>query len=96
MTYDIFAQDQRLLILKSLDDADYDANESMLCDCLDGYGHRLSQDAMRSHLLWLEEQGLIEIKKVGDIWVAIITQKGLDVAHGRTKVHGVKRPRPIF
>lgn len=94
--YDIFAQDQRLLILKSLDDAGYDANEDILITCLDGYGHRLSRDEMRSHLIWLEEQGLVTINKLLDYFIATITRKGLDVAQGRTAVYGVKRPRPIY
>ena len=96
MTYDIFAQDQRLLILRSLDDAGYDANESILITCLDQFGHRISRDQMRSHLIWLEEQGLVVNKVISDYFVTHITEKGLDVAQGRTIVHGVKRPRPIY
>lgn len=94
--YDIFVQDQRLLILKSLDDAGYDANEDILTTCLDRYGHRLSRDEMRSHLLWLEEQGLVTVDKQANYFVATLTQKGLDVAQGRTAVYGIKRPRPIY
>lgn len=94
--FDIFAQDQRLMILKSLDDAGYDANEDILTSCLDNYGHRLSREQVRTHLLWLEEHGLVTVNKLADYFVATITQKGLDVAQGRAVVYGVKRPRPIY
>lgn len=95
MTYNIFAQDQRLLILRSLDHAGYDANTNILQDCLDEYGHRVSQEQVRSHLIWLQEHGLVTVKEVGSYFVATLTDKGLDVANGRTEVYGVKRPRPI-
>ncbi len=92
--YNIFAEDQRLVILRSLVEANNDANESILQDCLDLYGHRISRDQVRTHLLWLEEQGLIELKDVSGCYVAYLTARGWDVAQGRTKVCGVKRPQP--
>ena len=94
---EIFIQDQRLVILRSLEEAGYDANESILDDCLEAYGHHVSRDLVRNHLLWLEEQGLVNIKRLaGDYMVAQITQRGLDVAHGEAIVAGVKRPAPKF
>lgn len=93
--FSIFAQDQRLVILRSLIEADYDANESILQDCLSLYGHDISRDSLRNHLNWLEEQGLISIRRLLDGYmVATITTRGIDVAKGRTKVEGVKRPAP--
>lgn len=92
---DILTQDQRLVILRSLMDAGYDANESIISDCLDLYGHDISRDLVRNHLNWLEEQGLVSVQRLQDGYmVASITQRGLDVAQGRTFVDGVKRPRP--
>ena len=91
----IFHQDQRLVILRSLIDANYDANESILDDCLALYGHKISRDLVRNHLNWLEEQGLVKIERLTDgFMVATITQRGVDVANGETVVDGVKRPRP--
>ncbi|KGQ39898.1 hypothetical protein [Gallibacterium anatis] len=90
--YNIFAQDQRLVILRSLVEANNDANESILQDCLDLYGHRISRDQVRSHLLWLKEQGLIDLKDVAGCYVAYLTARGLDVVQGRTEVYGVKKP----
>ncbi|OBX09321.1 hypothetical protein QV08_01835 [Gallibacterium salpingitidis] len=95
--YNIFAQDQRLVILRSLIEADYDANESILQDCLALYGHDISRDSLRNHLNWLEEQGLITVRRLLDGYmVATITTRGIDVAKGRTKVEGVKRPSPKY
>lgn len=92
---DLLTQDQRLVMLRSLADAGYDANESILSDCLDLYGHDISRDLVRNHLNWLDEQGLITVERLRDGYmVASITQRGLDVAQGRAFVDGVKRPRP--
>ncbi|TNH04511.1 hypothetical protein FHQ26_01535 [Testudinibacter sp. TR-2022] len=92
---DILTQDQRLVILRTLTEMGYNANESILDDCLDRYGHKISRDLVRNHMLWLEEQGLIELERLGgDYFVATITQRGLDVANGQAFVAGVKRPNP--
>lgn len=92
---DLLTQDQRLVILRSLAEAGYDANESIISDCLDLYSHDISRDLVRTHLSWLEEQGLLTLERLRDGYmVASITQRGLDVAQGRVVVSGVKRPRP--
>ncbi|MDX3962161.1 winged-helix domain-containing protein [Pasteurella multocida] len=95
MLKDLLTQDQRLVILRSLADAGYDANESIISDCLDLYGHDISRDLVRNHLNWLEEQGLVKVQRLQDGYmVATITRRGLDVSQGRAFVDGVKRPRP--
>lgn len=91
----ILTQDQRLVILRSLDEMGYSANESILDDCLDMYAHKVSRDLVRNHMMWLEEQGLVTLERLdGDYLVATITQRGLDVARGEAIVSGVKRPNP--
>lgn len=93
----LFHQDQRLVILRSLVEAGYDANESILDDCLALYGHHISRDLVRNHLNWLEEQGLVQIERLQNgFMIAKITQRGLDVAKGEAVVEGVKRPSPRF
>ena len=84
---------QRLVILRSLLDIGGAANESILNDCLDAYGHRVSRDQVRTHITWLAEQGLVTINMVGSCMVASLTGRGQDVAEGRTTVPGVKKPR---
>ncbi len=87
--------DQRLVMLRSLREmTGYSANESILDSCLETYGHNISRDAVRTHMRWLEEQGLISIIKVGETLVAKLTGRGDDVATGQSVVDGVKKPRP--
>lgn len=87
--------DQRLVILRSLREmAGYSANESILDSCLETYGHNISRDAVRTHMRWLEEQGLLHIEVVGGTLVARLTGRGEDVATGQAVVDGVKKPRP--
>lgn len=92
---ELIKQDQRLVILRSLVDAGYDANESILDDCLALYGHKISRDLVRTHLTWLEEQDLVQIERLKNgFMIATITQRGLDVANGEATVAGVKKPFP--
>ncbi|CAM7889303.1 ArsR family transcriptional regulator [Citrobacter freundii] len=90
---DLLDQDQRLVILRSLLDCGDSANESILQECLQAYGHRVSRDAVRTHLSWLSEQGLVRVTDVGGCFVADITGRGDDVANGLASVPGVKKPR---
>lgn len=92
---DILTQDQRLVILRTLTETGFDANESILSSGLEMYGHRISRDLVRNHLNWLEEQGLVRIERLANGYmVATIAARGADVAEGRVVVDGVKRPRP--
>lgn len=86
-------EDQRLVILRGLIDCGGDANESIIQQCLDLYAHRLSRDAVRNHLSWLQEQGLITIADVAGCYVGTLTARGQDAAEGRATVPGVKKPR---
>uniref|UniRef100_UPI000C9D1B3A VpaChn25_0724 family phage protein n=1 Tax=Bowmanella denitrificans TaxID=366582 RepID=UPI000C9D1B3A len=75
--------------------AGYTANDSILDDILESYGHNISRDKVRNHMLWLQEQGLLDVERIGDkTLVAKITQRGMDVARGQCQVEGVKRPAP--
>ena len=59
---DLLEEDRRLVILRSLVDVGGEANESILNDCLDAYGHRVSRDQVRAQLAWLQEQGVVTIE----------------------------------
>ena len=52
---------------------------------------RLGEAALRDHLSWLAERGLVECDDGPELVVAI-TRRGADVAAGRTEVPGVKTP----
>lgn len=89
-------KDRRLAILRLLAEADgYSLNSSILRDLLEGRcGHRVSRDVVDTELDWLAEQGLVDVENLEIVRVASITRRGDDVAHGRAKATGVKRPSP--
>lgn len=97
-----FNADRRLVILRILaEDPEYTINDSMLQKGLRLFGHSVTSDWTRTHLRWLEEQGLIRIQELArpsgatsPLLLAILTERGLDAAIGRARVDGVARPRP--
>jgi Fe2+ or Zn2+ uptake regulation protein len=92
---DVFFADQRLVILRCLKSAPgYTANDSILDDVLSRFSHNISRDLVRSHVHWLEEQGLVNVESMGITLNAKLTQRGLDVAKGEAYVEGVKTPSP--
>ncbi|CAM3169081.1 ArsR family transcriptional regulator [Moritella viscosa] len=92
---ELLQHDRRLVILRILNETpSYSANESILDSSLDVYGHRVSRDVVLSEMHWLAEQGLISLSDAVDTAVAILTQRGIDVATGQALHPGVKRPRP--
>ena len=93
MINDILTEDRRLVILRSLLDCNNEANESILQDCLDAYGHNVSRDVVRGQIDWLAEQNLVSVENLSGFYVVTLTGRGQDVAEGRAKVSGVKRPR---
>lgn len=93
MINDILTEDRRLVILRSLMDCNNEANESILNDCLDAYGHNVSRDVVRTQINWLQEQGLVMVEDLHGFFIVTITGRGQDVAEGRTRVPGVKKPR---
>lgn len=96
MPFQKFAEeDRRLVILRHLaEDADYTVNSSILQSALEVWGHSISRDRLHADIAWLDEQGLLTFDEVSSVYVAKITQRGLDVAQGRSTVPGVKRPGP--
>lgn len=91
----LLKEDQRLVILRALvQDLGYSHNESIIHKVLEEFGHACSRDCVRTHLSWLQEQGLLTVKDVAGYMVATITQRGADVACGRASVPGVNRPSP--
>lgn len=90
---DFLRQDIRLVILRLLVEMTaYRANSSVLTMALDSYGHTLSRDQVKTELHWLAEQGALTVADVGPVLVATLTERGQDVAAGRARVPGIKRP----
>lgn len=89
----LLTEDMRLVMLRSILEDGCSLNESLLQSVLEMYGHSESRDKVRTEIRWLEEQGLVAVDDVSGILVARLTGRGEDVACGRAKVDGVKRPR---
>ncbi|EDQ2494188.1 ArsR family transcriptional regulator, partial [Salmonella enterica subsp. enterica] len=49
-------------------------------------------DQVKTELRWLEEQSLVRTETLESVLVVWLTERGADVAAGRTIVPGVKRP----
>lgn len=89
-------EDRRLVILRCLMSAAlYRANALLITRYCDAIGHTVSRDRLEQDIAWLSEQGLV-VRELGDVTVATLTTRGLDVAQGRTEVPGVQRPQPGF
>jgi len=93
---EVLAEDRRLCILRLLEESPaYEANDSTLNTLLRRLGNAVSRDALRTELQWLQEQGVLSIDQLAEhLWIARITERGLDVARGLAVVHGIKRPNP--
>ncbi|MFJ2713430.1 ArsR family transcriptional regulator [Pseudomonas sp. NPDC087346] len=90
---DFIRQDVRLVILRLLVEMTaYRANSSVLTMALDSYGHTLSRDQVKTELHWLAEQGALTVADVGPVLVATLSERGQDIAAGRARVPGIKRP----
>ncbi|WP_449103646.1 VpaChn25_0724 family phage protein [Pseudomonas veronii] len=90
---DFIRQDVRLVLLRLLVEMTaYRANSSVLTMALDSYGHTLSRDQVKTELHWLAEQGALTLQDVGPVMVATLSERGQDIAAGRARVPGIKRP----
>ena len=92
---DFVAEDRRLSILKLLEVSDgYSANEFLLGRGLESLAHNVSADLLRNECGWLEEQGLVKVEIVQGVTIVTLTERGGDVAAGKARVQGVKKPKP--
>jgi hypothetical protein len=87
------SEDRRLVILRVLlESAAFTANEYVLQSMVERFGHVTSGDRIRTDLAWLQEQGLVRVEEVATVQIAMLLQRGEDVALGRIITPGVKRP----
>ncbi len=91
-----YTADLRLAVLQVLTAAKYETNVSILKASLaEASQHRPSGDQLRQEITWLDERGLVTRRAIGaTVEAATITERGEDVALGRSKVLGVKPPSP--
>lgn len=92
---DIQRADRRLLILRALaEEPDYSLSDIVLRGLLAEFGHDVPLDTVRADLDWLARAGLVTTGEAGSALVATVTTRGVDVAAGRVRIEGVRRPRP--
>ena len=96
MSYkETIAKEQRLLILQALQqDTDYRVNDIMLQAWLEEMGMNPSMDKLHTEMQWLEEQDMLTIEHIKTMQIATITQRGLDLASGKSRNQGVARIKP--
>lgn len=96
MSYETVITEQlRCNLLRSLLEAPgYTSNDSVLTDRAEEFGFRPSRDTIRTQLAWLKEQGLVRLNTVKSCQIAVLTERGADVARGFATAPGVKRPSP--
>ena len=73
---------------------DYRLNEAILRDMLARLGVSYFRADVQALLRWLEGEGLLGVEDIDGLFIATITPAGLDVAEGRARHPGVKRPGP--
>ncbi len=85
----------RLTILQLLqEDPGRTLSNQMLFTALDALLLTCTTDQLSTHLAWLKEQRLVELTEVRfDMVMATSTDRGADVAAGRTAVPGVARAK---
>lgn len=90
-------EDRRLVLLRGLANAaQYRANAFLLRRYCDAVAHVVSADRIEQDIAWLHEQGLVVREHADRVTTATLTERGLDVATGRTSVPGVQKPQPGF
>ncbi len=93
---DIIERSLRLALLRVLAEPalGYKANSAVLHSAAQSLGFHVSRDKVETNLDWLQEQGLVEIEKLGNVRIVKVKARGLDVAAGNGQVSGVDRPSP--
>ncbi len=89
---DAYVRSHSLRLLAEL--PEYRANDIAITDAVRAVGLACTNDQMRGHLAWLEEQRLVTLLDLGGVTVATLTERGADVAAGRSTIAGVQRPKP--
>lgn len=91
-----FAKHLRLVVLRLLGEAGgYRLNSSVLTDAAKAHGLDASRDQMRGEIAWLAENGMVATEEpTPGLIVATLTERGADVAAGRSQHPGVQRPGP--
>jgi hypothetical protein len=87
---------RRLTILKFLKDSpEYTSNGSIITEICNTFGVASSHDQVVGELQWLAENSMVTLDtSASDFVVVSATKHGIDIAEGRARHDGVKRPSP--
>lgn len=93
---EILRADARRTILQALtEDRGYSLNHAILRRIVDrAAAITLSDDEVRAHLAWLEDQGAVTTEQAPPFTIARLTDFGLSLAKGYATLAGVSRPAP--
>ncbi|MEO5363846.1 MAG: hypothetical protein H7838_09525 [Magnetococcus sp. DMHC-8] len=84
------AEARRLKLLQTLHNAtEYTADLGVLCDYL-----LVGMMVLLEEVGWLTEHGLVDLDQVDGVTSLRLTRLGKDVAMGRERISGVRRPDP--
>ncbi len=70
------------------------ANDAVLCEAVNAMDLRCSREEMREHLFWMAGQNMVSVldmRMKSGLVVATLTERGADVAAGRSFIAGVHR-----
>ena len=88
-------QGRRLAILAGLRAAArYRAALQLLRAYCEAVGYTALVDDLNADLVWLADQGLVDLELDEGACTATLTKRGLDVVNGHAIVEGVQRPAP--
>lgn len=70
------------------------SNSMLLKDLLRLIGHAIPDHVMEADLSWLEDVGVVALKRQDDFVVVRLTTSGLEVVNDARRLPGIARPTP--
>lgn len=90
---DTYDADARLTILKALnDDPGKSLHHNLLLETMKSFGFRRGLEHLQTQLTWLDEQGAVNLHRMGSVVVAELTQKGANHLTRDNMIVGIKQP----
>lgn len=92
-TYEeLLRQDRRLSILRTLEESRAGANESQLERMCIAFQVWSTRAQVRTEMLWLQQQGYVEIEDLEGYMRAVATDEGIKIALGQLGHPDITRP----
>ncbi len=92
---ELINKDTRRTVLSLLaQDTDYTLSDSLLLMAFDEMRKNVTADQLNNQINWLKEQGFVTIQSGLGFKSITLTDYGLDIATGKSRVVGVRDLRP--